>query len=120
MSNSGTVTAYKCHEATAVCVCASGRPGDDDADEDDDRLNADMTAALHFGGGFIRKDTPTVAPTGDGDEQGDPGRRRSKKEACSPLSCFRLHVPMSADCCRAGAAAPAKQAKAVPPVSTWL
>ncbi len=58
----------------------TGRPGD----EDDDRLNADMTAELHFGGGFIRKDTPTAAAGGDGDDgQGDPGRRRTKKEVCS-------------------------------------
>ncbi len=79
-------------EAPAVCTerCArlhEGRPGDMD-DEDDERLNADMTAELHFGGGFIRKDTPTAAPAGnDDDKQGVSGRRRTKKEARS-LSLF--------------------------------
>ena len=67
-----------------MLACGTGRPDDED-DEDDNRMNADMTAQLHFGGGFIRKDTPTAAPGGGGDdnEQGDPGRRRSKKEARS-------------------------------------
>jgi hypothetical protein len=58
----------------------TGRPDDDDGA--DERLNADLTAELHFGGGFIRKDTPTAVP-GNHFEGAEPERRRSKKEARS-------------------------------------
>ena len=67
----------------------TGRP--DDEDGEDERLNADLTAELHFGGGFIRKDTPTAAP--DDDAEGiEPERRRSKKEARSRLLPIQTYL----------------------------
>lgn len=45
----------------------------------DERLNAQMTGELNFGGGFVRKEVPTTAPEGAGvDEPGE--HRRTKKE----------------------------------------
>ena len=56
---------------------AGARLGSDD-EEMDERLNAQMTGELHFGGGFVRKAVPTEAPDGAGVDE--PERRRTKKE----------------------------------------
>lgn len=57
---------------------AGARLGSDD-EEMDERLNAQMTGELHFGGGFVRKAVPTEAPADAGVD--DPlEHRRTKKE----------------------------------------
>ena len=54
----------------------------------DERLNAQMTGELHFGGGFVRKEVPTQAPDGAGVDE--PEHRRTKKEVGT--HSFTLHM----------------------------
>ena len=65
---------------------AIGMPSDDDGG--DDRVDAELTGELHFGGGFVRKASAATA-----DEEAPAERHRTKKEVSSPLCLQPVSAP---------------------------